>query len=107
MRVICLIVFAVVFGGCAPRKRAPLSAEQAQSVAVRLANSKASTLYRCEPFGSRQAARFSQGRWLWSDRQGYGTGDIEATVELAADGSTNRVDIRLLDNRAILRSVGF
>ena len=101
MRVASLIAVTVLLGGCARRDSAPLTAEQAQSIAVQLANSKASTLYRCQPFSRSQAARFTQGRWVWSDRQGYGAGDIEATVELAADGSTNSVDLKVLDNRAI------
>ena len=100
MRVACLIAFAIALGGCAARDGAPLTAEQAQSVAVHLANSKASTLYHCQPFSSSRPARYTQGHWVWSDRHGYGMGDIEATVELAADGSTNSVDLKLLDSRA-------
>ena len=108
MKASCLIAVTILLVGCGSRSSAPLTVEQAQSVVVQLANSKASTLYHCEPFSSRsQPPRYTQGRWVWSDRQAYGAGDIEATVELAADGSTNNVDLKLLDNRAILRSQGF
>jgi len=103
MRVPCLIAAAILLAGCARRNGAALTAEQAQSVAVQLANSKAATLYHCRPFNNSQTARFTQGRWVWSDRQGYGMGDIEASVQLAADGSTNSVDVRVLDNRTMLQ----
>ena len=108
MKAFCIIGITILLAGCGSPNSAPLTVEQAQSAVVQLANSKASTLYHCEPFSSRsQPPRYTQGRWVWSDRQAYGAGDIEATVELAADGSTNNVDLKLLDNRAILRSQGF
>jgi hypothetical protein len=95
----------MLLAGCGSRHSTRLAVEQAQSVEVHLANSKASRLYHRELFSSSsQAPRFAQGRWVWSDRQAYGAGDIEATVELAADGSTNSVDLKVLDNRAILQS---
>jgi len=83
-------------------KSASLTAEQAKTVAMRLANDKVSTLYHCQPFRDGQAARFVAGQWVWVDLQGFGHGDIQATVELAADGSTNSVDLKLLDSRSLL-----
>ena len=71
-------------------------------IALRLANDKASTVYHSQPFSSGQPAHFVNGRWVWVGRQGYGRGDIEATVELAANGSTNSVDLKLLDNQQML-----
>ena len=96
-----IIAVTIVLAGCGRQRSAPLTADQAKVAAVRLANFKASQLYKCEPFSGRQVPRFDQGRWVWSDRQGCGAVDIEATVELSADGSTNSVDVKLLDNRAI------
>ena len=83
-------------------KSASLTAEQAKTVAMRLANDKAFTLYHCQPFRDGQPARFVAGQWVWVDLQGFGHGDIQATVELAADGSTNSVDLKLLDSRNLL-----
>jgi hypothetical protein len=102
MKVSWFMAVTILLAGCGNRNSAPLTVEQAQSAAVHLANSRASSLYHCEPFsGSSNVPHFTQGRWVWSDRHGYGAGDIEATVELAADGSTNSVDLKVLDNRAI------
>jgi hypothetical protein len=80
-------------------KSASLTAEQAQTVAMRLANDRASTLYHCQPFRDGQPARFVAGQWVWVNLQGFGHGDIQATVQLAADGSTNSVDLKLLDSQ--------
>jgi len=100
MRLLCTIGITLLVAGCTNPRSSQLTAEQARLTAVHLANSKASELYHCQPFSSNQLARFSEGRWVWSDQQGYGFGDIEATVELAADGTTNRVDLKLLESRA-------
>jgi len=80
-------------------KSASLTAEQAKTVAMRLANDKAFTLYHRQPFRDGQPARFVAGQWVWVDLQGLGHGDIQATVQLAADGSTNSVDLKLLDSQ--------
>jgi hypothetical protein len=80
-----------------------LTAEQAKTLAIRLANEKADALYHYQPFRDGRSARLVAGHWVWTDQQGYGQGDIQATVELAADGSTNNVDLQLLDNRAYSR----
>ena len=105
MRKLCIFGFTLVLVGCSPstQERASLNAEQARARAVQLANDKATVLYHCSPFTARRPAQFSGGRWLWSDRQGYKQGDIEATVELAANGATNSVDLKLLDNRTPFR----
>ena len=79
-----------------------MTAEQAKTVAIRLANDKASTFYHCQPFRDGQSAQFVAGRWLWVEQQGFGHGDIQARVELAADGSTNNVDLQLLDTQTQL-----
>ena len=104
MRTLRIVVFALLLVGC-NRSTPPsvlLTAQQAQIIAVQLANGKASTVYHCQPFGDGEVPHFEQGRWVWVDHHGYGQGDLEATVELAADGSTNSVDLKLLDNRHIL-----
>jgi uncharacterized protein YcfL len=94
-----IILFALLFVGCtSTHQSASLTADQAKEVAMRLANDKASTVYHCQPFRDGQPARVVAGHWVWTDRQGYGRGDIEATVELAMDGSTQNVDVQLLDN---------
>jgi hypothetical protein len=82
-----------------PAAQPALTAEQATAVAVRLANEKALALYQHQPFVAGQPAQSVAGHWLWVARQGYGHGDIQATVELAADGSTNRVDLQLFDSQ--------
>ena len=83
----------------AAEKSASLTAEQAKTLAIRLANDKALTLYHCQPFRDGQPARFVAGQWVWVDLQGLGHGDIQATVKLAEDGSTISVDVKLLDSR--------
>lgn len=75
------------------------TAEQAATQAMRLANDEAFTLYHSRPFQAGQAAQFVGGHWIWSDRRGFGHGDIQAAVELAADCSTNHVDLQLLNDQ--------
>ena len=100
MKTSLILVLAFIFVGCeSSRQSASLTAEQAKTVAIRLANDKASTLYHCQPFRDGLPAQFAADRWVWVEQQGYGHGDIQATVELAADGSTNNVDIQLLDSQ--------
>ena len=107
MRTLLLAILAVVFVGCeSSRQSASLTTEQATAMAVQLANDKASTLYQSQPFVSGQPAQLVAGHWLWRARQGAGQGDIEAKVELARDGSTNHVDLQLIDGRNILRGFG-
>jgi hypothetical protein len=96
-----LVVFlAFILVGCeSSRQSASLTTEQATTTAMRLANDKASTLYQHQPFVAGQPAQFVAGHWLWVARQGFGHGDIQATVELAMDGSTNNVELQLFDSQ--------
>ena len=75
-----------------------LTPEQAKTLALRLANDMAATLYDSQPFQDGQSARLIGGRWVWTDIRGFGHADIQATVELAADGSTSHVDLQILVN---------
>jgi hypothetical protein len=100
MKTSCIIIFAFFLVGCAStHQSATLTAEQAKTVAIQLANDRALTLYQCQPFQDGQSAQFVAGHWVWTERRGYGRGDIQAKVELAANGSTNSVDLQLLYNQ--------
>src|SRR5450759_688549 len=86
MKTSLLIILAFIFVGCeTSQQSASLTTEQATTIAIRLANDKASTLYQHQPFVAGQPAQFVAGHWLWVARQGFGRSDIQATVELAAD----------------------
>jgi hypothetical protein len=86
-----IILFALLLAGCtSTHQTASLTADQAKSVAIRLANEKAAATYHRQPFHDGQAPSFVAGHWTWRQLV---TGDLEATVELAADGSTNNVTI--------------
>jgi hypothetical protein len=92
-----IILFAFLLVGCtSTHQTASLTADQAKAVAIRLANEKAAATYHSQPFHDGQPAIFVAGHWTW--RQ-LGTGDIEATVELAADGLTNRVALNQLTEK--------
>src|SRR5215471_4646482 len=104
MKTASIITLAFLLAGCvSSRERASLSAEQAAAQAVHLANDKAFTLYQRRPFQPGPPAQFVAGHWIWSDRRGVGRGDMEATVELATDGTPRNVDVTLLDSQPILR----
>jgi hypothetical protein len=104
MKTSLILILAFILIGCESSQRsASLTAEQASTVAIRLANEKAFTLYQHRPFVAGQPAQIVAGHWLWVARQGFGHGDIQAIVELAADGSTNSVDLQLFDSQNILR----
>jgi hypothetical protein len=95
-----IVIFALLLIGCtATHQSASLTADDAKVVAIRLANDKASTLYHCQPFRDGQPAQFVAGHWLWVQQRGFGRGDIQATVQLAMDGSTNNVDLQLFDSQ--------
>jgi hypothetical protein len=104
MKTSWIIIFAVLLAGCeSAHQSASLTAEQAKTAAIRLGNDKAFSLYRCQPFrDGGQSAQFVAGHWLWVDWQGFGPNDFQAMVELAADGSTNKVDVQLLDSKMLL-----
>jgi hypothetical protein len=90
------LILAFILVGCeSSRQSASLNADQAKTRAMGLANDKAAALYHSQPFVAGQPAQFVAGHWLWRARQGMGHGDIQATVELAMDGSTNNVDLQL------------
>jgi hypothetical protein len=92
-------VFAFLLVGCeSSRQSAHLTPEQATQEAIRLANNKASTLYNCQPFRDGHPAKFQEGHWIWNQELGVGRNDIQATVELAMDDSTNSVNIQLMNN---------
>jgi hypothetical protein len=101
MRTLHLVAFMFFLAGCntGMRQETTLTADQADAFALQLANDKALKIYNFEPFQDVRTARFFQGHWEWSQRQGFGHCDLEATVKLAPDGSTNAVDVRLLDNQ--------
>ena len=80
----------VVQGG----KASPLmTSNEAGSLAEHLANEKAQALYNCQPFRNSPPARFVRDHWTWHRLQAQGLGDIEATVELAADGAEPKVTV--------------
>jgi hypothetical protein len=104
MKTSLIVILAFILVGCeSSRQSASLTTEQATTTAIRLANDKASTLYQQQPFVAGQSAQFVAGHWHWVARRGFGRGDIQATVELAADGSTNSVDLQLFDSQNIFR----
>jgi hypothetical protein len=100
MKTPCFIIFALLLVGCASTPpETSLTVEQATAICQRLANEKAFELYQCQPFLTNQPAQFVAGEWLWTKHQGFGLGDIYATVELATNGSARKVEVQLLDNR--------
>ena len=100
MKTSLVVVLAFILVGCeSSRQSASLTTQQATTTAMRLANDKASTLYQHQPFVAGQSAQFVAGHWLWVARQGFGRGDIQATVEVAMDGSTNHVDLQMFDSQ--------
>ena len=104
MKASLIVILAFFLVGCeSSRQSASLTTEQATTTAMRLANDKAFTLYQHRLFVAGQPAQFVAGHWLWVARQGFGRGDIQAAVELAADGSTNSVYFQLFDSQNILR----
>jgi hypothetical protein len=95
-----IVIVAFLLTGCqSSRPGASLTAEQAEVLAVQLANTKTDAFFHCQPFHDGQPPRFEAGHWIWTDSRGLGLGDIQARVDLAADGSTNSVDIKLLDSK--------
>ena len=99
MRTSFITMVALLLVGCARSPQgALLTAEQAKTLAMRLANDEAFTVYHCQPFRDGRAARFVEGHWVWTDCRGVGYEDMEVRVELARDGLSNRVELRLLDN---------
>lgn len=101
MRMSAFIIFALLLAGCKssqPESASSLTSAQATALAMRLANDKADALYHHRPFQDGRPAQFVTGKWVWTDGCGVALLDYEASVKLAADGSTNSVDVQLLDN---------
>ena len=99
MKLAFVVVLVFILVGCkSSQQSAPLTSEQATTYAVRLANDKAYTLFQYRPFVASQPAQLLAGHWLWIARQGSERGDIDVTVMIAADGSTNSVDLQYLNN---------
>ena len=102
---------ALLCAGCQPshqgsslapeptRQNSSLTPEQAMATAVQLANAKSDALYQKRPFEPGKLPQFTCGHWIWTDMGGVGQLDLEAKVELAIDGSTNSVDLHLLDSK--------
>ena len=108
MKISCIIISAFFLVGCAnSRPGASLTADQARSLAIQLANDQAFTLYHCRPFRDGRPAHFEAGHWVWTDQQGFGHADVQATVELAPDGSTNNVDVHFLDSKNLISMRAF
>lgn len=102
MKTLLVLILALVLIGCkSSPQSASLTTEQATTIALRLANDKASILYQRQPFADGQPAKIVSGHWLWVARQGFGHSDIQARVELAMDGSTNHVDLQLFNSENI------
>jgi hypothetical protein len=96
---------AFLLVGCASSQQsASLPKEDAKALAIRLANGKVATLYHSKPFQVGHLTHLRDGRWIWTDSRGFGHVDIQARVELAADGSTNSVEINILTNESLLQS---
>ena len=100
MKITAIIAVTLLLVGCTSTS-ASLTAEQAKAVAMRLANDQAFTLYHCRPFHDGPPAQFVAGHWRWVERQGFGHSDIQATVELAADDSSHKVEVRILDSQIL------
>jgi hypothetical protein len=91
MKSSCILFLGLILVGCAGSKRqTSLSDAQATMMARQLANKQATLLYNCQPFHDGQPANFTNGHWHWTE---LCSGDYEASVELAANGSTNRVKV--------------
>lgn len=104
------IIFALLLAGCKcsqpgaslrpaqPRPHVSLTSAQATALAIELANDKADDLFHHRPFEDGQPAQLVTGKWVWTDGCGVALADYEASVTLAADGSTNSVDVWLLED---------
>jgi len=101
MRTLRLVLFVIFLAGCSTgmQRGSTLTTDQANARALQLANDKALAIYHCKIFQDARTARFVHNLWEWSQRQGFGHCDLEATVKLALDGSTNAVDVKLLDSQ--------
>jgi hypothetical protein len=105
MKTLYAIPLALLLVGCSSTSRTPVAAlnsDQAKVLAQQIANEQAQTLYGHQPFSNGAPALIHDGGWIWRDRHACGSGDMEATVILAADGSPRSVNVLLLDSRSML-----
>ena len=99
MKASWIVIAALLPAGCeSSHKLPPLDAAHAQALALRLANDQADTLFHQRPFQDGKPPELTAGRWVWTGHRGMHLVEFEATVELAADGSTNSVKVQLLDD---------
>ena len=110
MKIASIIVVTLLLVGCtSTRPNTSLTAEQVKAVAIKLANDKAFQLYHCQPFDVKAirqpgccVASFWQGHWVCMTQQRLSIdADIRATIELAADGSTNNVNLQIFKDRIV------
>lgn len=97
MKTAMVFLFAFVFIGCGnPPKKAALTAEEAKTLAAKLAYEKAIETYHYNMFNTNfcPEAHLANGRWIWRNAGGHGAGAYYAVVELALDGSTNSVSVK-------------
>jgi len=99
MKSVLVTISALLLAGCeSSRTNTFLTADQAGARCVQLANDQADAVYHRRPFENKQPPQFENGRWIWTGSRGVGIMDYQAKVELAANGSTNNVDVRLTDD---------
>src|ERR1043166_919139 len=103
MNILSLIPVVLLLAACTKTtatRHVSLTAEQATILARKLANERAKSLYKCEPFHNGSEVRLVEGHWLWRCREAQGRADIEALVELKADGTEPRIEVTLLDSQS-------
>lgn len=96
-----VIIVALFFAGCKslqPGLHPTLTSAHATALALELANDKADLEFHHRPFQDSRPAQFVSGKWVWADECGVALLDYHVSVTLAADGSTNKVEVQLLDN---------
>ena len=105
-----IIIFALLIAGCKgpqpaaslgpaqPTSRVSLTSAQATTLAIELANDRADDLFHHRPFEDGRPAQFVTGKWVWTDGCGVALVDYQVSVTLSADGSTNSVNVQLLDD---------
>ncbi|HEY1790899.1 MAG TPA: hypothetical protein VGJ73_22315 [Verrucomicrobiae bacterium] len=105
MKALCFVFLSLIVAGCAsPKQHASLTTAQATRLAIQLANDRAAFIYHCRPFNDGQPATFVNGLWRWDQ---LCLGDYEANIELADDGSPNRVVVnKLIESNLPLRFHG-
>jgi hypothetical protein len=99
MKISLILIPTIICTGCVTSHRQTLTSQQATTIALQLANQKASETYQCMPFHDGQPAHLADGHWIWTGHSGYGKEDLEATVLLAVNGTMPNVELQLLDNK--------